>query len=522
MDNGKRKKKIVLASALALFLCLSQRGFTADAGRAQLLDGIDELRGVYFGLNQYNEFVDFLKSMLPEAKESEKAAVAYFIALTRFTQFGFLETNKMWDEYFNKGDDFRKEFTENLQFAIEHISRSDILLPEALFLKWKFLKREGGAEDNTILEELFSALKHYSQQTKDIESIRGMADRLKQEGADASARSVYALYARKVDSTVKSPDEIKEKALQALEEGSVELAQALFDSFIERIRPQQKEDAAGELSGIVERFSCEGENFDVEYSEKVFAMLNEISAGSPGEDLLYLRAKNLQHAGLLVPAAVEFEKLLYNFPKGRHLDEAEFKLGIINLYVVGNQGRGRELLSGIIARPAAGAYYPLSLYHLGLICQWNNDHKCALDHYGKILSMDEEMSSDIKDEAGLRISEINNGSSIEHNLKTFLDACLRQETGQAAIPILDLKASPIPIPKNKEVDFSVPAFISSAGCFPQKTGYLWSGQIPGEKPLSDSPEFSVTYGQAGTKVVNIVAVNPSGAASRAIAIIDVQ
>ena len=220
---------------------------------------------------------------------------------------------------------------------------------------------------------------------------------------------------------------------------------------------------------------------------------------------------------------MELERLIYNFPKNKYKEEAEFKLGVISLYTLGNREKGKDFLARVIKEGSDINYRLLSLYHLGLILQWEGDFKGALEYYRKISELDKErIPFDLKDALSARISEINSNFPIQYNLRTFLDACFGKSSSLRKDSKLELKVSPFNAHVGDEVTFSASTFLPSVGCLPQKMGYLWSGQIAGKKPPLDSSRFSIIYNQSGTKVINVVAVTPSGVINKAVAIVDID
>ena len=127
--RGARDGSITVA--LIIILCLfSCNSFAQeDSGIKQIKKSIEapmcvdapgafqQLSQAYFKNNQYDEFADYLKN-LRQTKPLLDSYIAYYLAKTRFEQLNYLVGAQDWNEYFNKGDDYRSELENELDYAL--------------------------------------------------------------------------------------------------------------------------------------------------------------------------------------------------------------------------------------------------------------------------------------------------------------------------------------------------------------------------------------------------------------------
>ncbi len=488
---------------------------------------LEEATDLYFNENKYNEFVEFLNSLVRQ-KEELGPAVNYYIALSRYHQLKFLEQVQSWDEYFNKGNLYRDQITEGLKKALSVTGPAEALNIHARLLSWQFHRDREDALRDASLTELMDAVLEYCKAARDLEPVKDAADRLFYYGEKAKARELYKTYVRKMV-TLEIKDEGLEKvALDSYKEGNIELTQNLYDIYIERISaamPQEK--LIPVLINLANLFVYkeEGPNEPAyaEYAEKIFSKIEELEGKKAfDEGLIYLRAFNLEKAKEYSKAKDLYLTLLSRFPESRHSDEANFKLGIIYTYILRDKKTGEAYFKNCAQNRTVNPCLVSGLYQLGLLAQWEGNNVLAQDYYHELIEKAGARFSYSAALAQQRLKEIEESEPLDYNLKTFLDVSFKDEYATLDMAQLGLTASSYILKKGEEVNITSYAHIQESGCMQPEIKYIWSGDTGKIRPAIDAPSFTTNYTWEGTNLVNLVVVSPTGIVERNLLLLDVR
>ena len=492
--------------------------------RGDLYAAFEETADLYFNADRYNEFVNFLSSLAKEKKELEPLA-DYFTALCRYYQLKYLEEAQNWDEYFAQGNTYRDQIVASAQKVLDATAPGDAPHLYARLILWKFHKDQQDAFSDEALENLMRAAAEYAQGTADIMPVKAAADELSAYAEKGKSRELYKIYVNRVLSSDIRAEDLKNTAADFYEQGNSELAQLVYDAYLERI---SKDCPKGKLipilTDIARKFSSpEAKAGDPLYAEKIFQRIEEAGGKETFEqELIYLRAKNLEKAKLYAQAKDAYIGLTRRFTDSPHADEANFKTGIIYTYILRDAKNGKDYFEKLARQEAVTPQVISALYQLGLLKQWEADNSGAGDYYQRLIDKAKGGYQQIVALAQERLKEINAAKPLDYNLQSLLDAGLKEENAGLDMTKLDLKSSP-PVPKkNKEVEITSVAYTAESGCTQVQIQYLWSGDLGAAQPASTQPSFSTRYDEPGTYIVGLIAVSPSGIIDRGIAIIDVQ
>lgn len=235
-----------------------------------------------------------------------------------------------------------------------------------------------------------------------------------------------------------------------------------------------------------------------------------------------MRAFNLEKAKEFVKAKDVYSDLVLAFSETVHADEAIFKMGIINTYVLRDVKKGRDYFERLIQKkPALSPWGIAALYQLGLLSHWENDYTRAKDYYNKLIEIAAADYPQTQARVRERLKEIEEAKPMEYNLKTFLDASLKEENNMLDMSKLDLRSHPYRAKKDESVNINSTAYTSPTGCMQIELQYLWSGDSGSKKPSPQQAAFDTTYTDTGTKVINLVVVSPTGIIERSLDLVDV-
>ncbi|MCX5714585.1 MAG: hypothetical protein NT033_07265 [Candidatus Omnitrophica bacterium] len=286
----------------------------------------NELTGLYYKNNRYDDCADFLKSQILKKSDLEPV-VDYYIALTRFSQLKYLEDSQGWDEYFSKGNSYREELESLAQKADASLGQENPVKLYARLLLWRFHNDQQDTSREKSLADLMSGVSDFSQksaQGKDI--LKEVADRLLAGGQKQEARQVYRRCVDLLTKTETNVANLKAAALKFYQDGNVTISEEVYDAYIQRrLKTAAKEELLPELVEIAKLF-CAGESGqkNAAFAEEVFKKIEELG-GKDGfdEQLSFLRAYNLEKAKDFLKAkdASKFlkEKKAFSSFLGKHL-----------------------------------------------------------------------------------------------------------------------------------------------------------------------------------------------------------
>ncbi|OGX23080.1 MAG: hypothetical protein A3J51_02675 [Omnitrophica WOR_2 bacterium RIFCSPHIGHO2_02_FULL_45_21] len=495
---------------------------------AKAIQSLDELSEIYFAERQYAPLIEFLRKLEKINPPGPcDVPAGYYIALCRYHQLKYLEESKNWQEYFDLGNVYRQE----LFLETEKLAEACPAAPSgvrAQALNWLQHKAQNDAQAASSLAKLTELVDNYLKTNpQDIEVIKEVADSLSKEEEPALARSTYNIYINQLLSIEKSPLKLQSIAESALKEGKVSLAELIYDRYIELVKDSlAKDNLANELTAVIKQFAASGQDKgnDPLYAEKLFVILKEACGKSYfNQELQYLRAYNLERLKEYARSAEEYAGLVTDFPKNIYLDQAEFKLGVIYTYILGQKELGLGYWQKVIERNSALEYVTEGLYHKSLINQYLEDFETAGAGYAKITELIVQIGAlkNLSERVLERQKEIRESRPIEYNLKTFLDATLSRPLDTKAG--LELLVSPFKVIslKEEEIKFSLQQLRIEMGCFAPELSYLWSGDLGSIQPQPTAPEFTTTYKAPGVKVVNLVVLGSSGVIGSSLEMVEV-
>jgi len=482
-----------------------------------------ELKDLYFKDNKYSDFVEFLKSL--SSKKSTLAPFTnYYIALSRYSQLKYLEESQNWDEYFANGNTYREEIIQSAEKTTEATKPEDLLHLYARLILWRFHFDQQDDFASAALSDLMNAVLDFSKETQDYQPIKEIADKLLAYGEKGKAKELYRTYVDKILQSSISNDRLKDTALGFYQERSLELAQLIYDAYIERMaKVYPKEKLIPILIDIARSFSYKDQDpKDTFYAEQVFGKIEELGPKDAfDEDLIYLRAFNLEKSKEYSKAKDLYIDLMQRYPKTSHAQEADFKIGMIYTYILGDLATGRSYFARLAQKETPSPQVVSSLYQLGLLSQWEQDYVKAKEYYRQLI---EEAKSDFPETVTLvqeRLREIEEVRPIDYNLKTFLDVSLKEEYAMFDMTKLDLRSSLYRAKKDETVEITSLPYTAESGCMQIELEYLWSGHTGTAKPSVGDATFSTTYIHPGTKEINLVVVSPAGVIDRNIDLVDV-
>lgn len=493
-----------------------------DSG--ELISAFNELTGLYFSENKYNECAEFLKSLISQ-KQSLAPEADYYIALTRYNQLRHLEETQSWDEYFSQGNNYRDEIVQDLGKATAAIPPDNALSLQANLLLWKFHKDQNDSFVEDTLVNLMNVTSGYAKDSKNIIPVKEVADQLLSYGEKSKSRELYKIYVNKLVASEIKDDELYSTALGFYQQGNMELAETIFDVYIERIsKSYPKEKLIAALTEIAKMFAYKQEGFkDPSYAEKIFQKIEEVGGGEAfNEELIYLRAINLEKSKEYKAAMEVYHILIERFPKTSHFDEAVFKIGTIHTYILHDINTGKSYFEKLASQQTITPQVISSLYQLGILSQWGGNLSAAKEYYNKLIDKAGTKQAEIVASAKARLKEIEDGKPMDFALKSFLDASLKQENSYLDMSKLELNSSTSTAGKDSSLTLTAAPSLGQSGCMSVALQFFWSGDLGKASPSVSSSSLEISFSDEGTKIVGLVASSATGIVDRSLTIIDVR
>ena len=484
---------------------------------------LDKIKEDYFKNHRYDEFVSYLKNL--EKKEPiRKIEISYYIALSRYQQLKYLEETQNWDLYFKYGNDYKEELVKEAKKTIDLTSYKDKIHLYALSLLWRFYKDQQSPQEIETKKSLIEACSLYSKETDELTPIKEIADIFISYEDKLGAEKLYKLYTERLIVIEKDLTKLRLFASNALKENNLDLAIQIYDAYIERIiKEYPKEKLLNELISIAKSFSFKTSGkYNLEYAEKVFNKIESLYGNDIfDEETLYLRAYNLEKSLNYKEALKQYLIFLERFPESKSIQEITFKTAVISAYSLADLEKAFDYFKRLIKKEEITPYLISSLYQLGLISQWQNNYEEAKNYYNTLLEKAGNDFEELKNLAKIRLSEIENKSPIEYNLKTFLDLSFSKETffqrGTLSLSSSDFKTS-----KGKSIEVSASVVVPESGCYSIDLNYLWSGELGISSSSLNQNVFSTSYKSSGTKLINLIVLTPTGILDKSYLMIDVE
>jgi len=485
---------------------------------------LDESKSKYLAANQYNEFVGFLDNF-KEKDQVNPLCLDYYKAQARYLQLKYLEEKQSWDDYFANGNTYREQLVQNAQKVIDQADIGNPLRPKARLLLWQFHSGQQDAFVQASLDDLIADLNAYAKVKSDPELIKNIADALLACAEKTKARQIYKLYVDQLVAGKITDAQLKSVAAGFYKEGNLELAQTVYDIYIEKIsRNLAPEKFTQELFEIASLFVYKQTGlYDLAYAKEIYAKIEGLGRKNAfNQETIYLRAFNLEKLRDYKGAEKFYLQLIQLYPDSRHFDEAVYKIAMIEAYALADIKEARKYFEILTAKTVFSPQVISGFYQLGLLAQWEGNFVKAKEYYGLLLknAADNRQASTValvKD----RLKEIGENKQFDYNLKTFLDLSLKNANPLVEMGKAELKSSGYLLDRNQKTTISSLVDMPQSGCNQVQLQYLWSGDLGGASPAVTDGNFQCSYSDAGTKAINIVIISPAGAIDRFLTMIDV-
>ena len=487
---------------------------------------LESLKGYYIEKDRFDDFAGVLTSFKKQKKQW-RGYVDYYLAVLRTAELKHLEEVQDWNAYFSRKDTLRAEVERDMHQAIASSKQGEALSVLSRLFLWSYYKDAQDIGAPEALVSLLSACQAYAKETKYFSPLKTCADTLASSGEISSARAVYALFVDGLLKANSSAQEVERLAQDFLREGNLALSQTLYDVLFARARQgKDKEREVLLLEQVAKQFAYTSgrAHADPAYAENVLSELESIVGKDAfSQELAYVRAFNLEKMRQFADARIWFDRYSQAFPAGVHAQEAIFKTALIDAYVLGEIAQGEREFAQLAQLEEASPWKVSALYQLGLLAQWQGNTVTAGEFYTRCIASGVNTHQDVCESARQRMAEIEKGAPIAYALKTYLEVAL----GKRAIETSTAGSVSLESDPGKQALFGKVSLLAQApafetGCMSVEVSYLWSGDLGSAQPSDVDYSFESAYVSAGTKVVNVVVVSPSGIVDYGFTTVDIR
>lgn len=491
--------------------------------QTSVCSGIEESESKYLAANQYNEFVNFLDNFKEKDKVNQ-LCLQFYKAQVRYLQLKYLEEKQSWDDYFANGNNYRQQLEQNAQKVIDQADVGNPLKPKAALLLWQFHHDQQDTFVQAALDGLVVDLNAYAKAKNDPELIKNIADSLLAGEEKTKSGQIYKLYVDQLVAGNITDSELKSLAAGFYKQGNLELAQTVYDIYIEKISKTLAPEKFGqELFEIASLFVYKQTGlYDMAYAEEIYVRIEGLALKNAfSQETIYLRAFNLEKLRDYKGAGKFYLQLIQLYPDTKHFDEAVYKIAMINAYALANINEARKYFEMLTAKTVFSPQVISSFYQLGLLAQWEGNLVKAKEYYGLLVKNSADNYASTVALAKDRLKEIEENKQLEYNLKTFLDLSLKNENPLVEMGKAELKSSGYLLDKDQKATISSLVNMPQSGCNQVELQYLWSGDLGTARPGVNDGSFQCSYSDTGTKAINIVIISPAGAIDRFFTMVDV-
>ncbi|MDD5108549.1 MAG: hypothetical protein PHC29_03455 [Candidatus Omnitrophica bacterium] len=515
--------KYLLTIFLSLFLCLPSLYSVEQTS----CSSIEESKIKYLAVNQYNEFIDFL-SNFKEKDLVNQLCLNYYKAQARYLQLKYLEEKQSWDDYFTNGNSYRQQLEQSAQKVISQAQTDNPLRLKARLLLWQYHHGQQDVLAQAALDDLLTDVGAYAKDERNPGLIKNIADTLLAGEEKSKARQIYKLYVDQLIAGEITDAQLKSIAGASYKEGNVELAEVLYNIYIniciEKIsKTLEPEKFIQELFEVASLFVYKPQGlYDMAYAEEIYSKIEGLGKADVfNQTTIYLRAFNLEKLRDYKGAIKLYLQLIQLYPDSKIFDEANYKIAMINAYVFSNIKEAKKYFNILAAKQEFSPHVISSLYQLGLLAQWEGDLVKAKEYYELLLKNAVDQYPSVVDRAKERLKEIQENKQLDYNLKTFLDLCFKNENSLSEMGKAELKSSSYVLKKGEPVTVFSSVNMPQSGCNQVQLQYLWSGDIGDVISPVNNDSLQCNYSDPGTKAINMVTISPSGTIDRSFTMVDV-
>ncbi len=506
-----------------------------EAGsHSERIQVFEELKDEYFSDNRYAEFIQRIQDSFP-GNRAMALYVNYYTALARYQQLAYLEKTQKWDEYFDQGNEYKAEIENNARKVVENSQPDDPLNINGRVLLWRFHREQQDPGHQEELQALLKAVQEYAQTAEDMSPLKNAGDSMLLNGEKTKAEGVYRLYAEKLALTAGGAEEVRKFARRVYREGNREFSQVLYTAYIDHIaKTYPLEQVIADLNEIADLFISHRES--IPYVVKIYDRTEAVGGNAVfTEPMMLKRAFALVQAKEYRAAKEVYQDFIKKYPCSGYYDEALFKLGVIYTYVLRDRDKGRLCFEQVaqkddsVSLKECGAearkttpWFISSLYHLGLLSQWDKEPDKAAAYYTQLQDKAKGGFRDTVRLANERLKEIKEGNPIEYGLRLFLDASLKPENERFDMSRIDLSASVINAKGKENVRIFSNYSAFDTGSLQPEVQYLWSGDTGTATSSFEASVLDTSYEYGGTKTINLVVVSPQGVLDRGVYLLDVE
>ncbi|MBU1044496.1 MAG: hypothetical protein KJ915_08900 [Candidatus Omnitrophica bacterium] len=449
----------------------------------------------------------YLKQLkTPGADSQDNFLVEYYSALADSMYLDNLEKKELWQDFYDNIDALDEQIIQTAaKYADAQIS-SELLNLQYLAQK-AYLRDEDEESAEKVFNDFVKNVVAYTEKTGDIAKFQEVARIIAADGRNHQLSQLFVAYKDYllVNADASSGQRLEVIADQYLSDQQIETAIIIYGHYIDFVLSKySKAEAKIALLNVCDKFREYGFSpaVDADFAEQIYVKAEK--AFGPEiftQREIFVRGINLEALGDYKRAKEEYKKCAKKASESQLLGELYTRLGILNIFYLGDLDAGLNYLEKVSNEFADSDYADFCAYQSGVILQWKNESQRAAEIYSKLIDQANHFSA----QAAQRKQEIDNGNSLPSELADPLDMLFG---GQGSNIVMTLKSIPHSGFINQDIAWQATAQDFSAGTVQPLFKYDWFG----DKGLNDAPGnlagFKTTYDSVMPKLLCLAVKTP--------------
>ena len=296
-----------------------------------------------------------------------------------------------------------------------------------------------------------------------------------------------------------------------ISENEIDLAHIAADAYLDKFSVKEQLTGKADLLDLAGIFLA---NKDAVFAEKAFLALEKFyGVDAFNEDSLYTRAFNLE--------GIRDYESAYKYFKEIGTSKSFFHQALIKAYCLHEANTAKEIFAKLGAQEGSSPESITSLYHLGLINQWQGNLAQAKEAYLKVKEKIGSIYPYLEGQVLLRLAELEKNAPIEYKLKNFLDLALNEDSGVFGSSQVEIGLSTSKLKLKESLKVSTNIYTEPTGCMPIEKTFLWSGNLGVASPENQENKFDTSYEEPGIQIIYLVVASQSNNFERAVAFLEV-
>lgn len=495
----------ILLAVFVVLICFSYPGQSNAQTDAYDLEQLQSKTKQLLEQERFEELLAYLSQQKEETRSQDDLLyVEYYSILAKSSYLDYLEKKEDWANFYEKIHVFDEQIINTVNSFAEGYPQNELAV-DMQYLLWEaYIREEDQANTKEAFNNLTKTVIQYTEQSNDISKLQEIAQKVNQRGKITQFNKLFAEYKDyllRKDADTNSIETLAEIARGYLKEKRVDTAIIIYEHYFELVLKKYTEvQAKSAVKTVVELFRDHGflQAEDGEFAERIYTLIeSNFGPNSLNEEELLARGFNLDAMGDYERATEEYKQFVKTFIQSSYLPEVYTRLGVINMYNLGQPEQAEMFFEKVINEFPDSFYAPFCTYYKGLLLQWKKEYVKAHNLYSSLA----EDKGPIAELSRQRLKEIAEDFDMAFEVAYPFDLMYAGQSTMSSSIVMSLECSPQRAFVGTEVIWKATAQDFSAGTIQPPFKYQWFGDLGAVEDPGSTTEFKTSYAAASPKVV---------------------